>query len=124
MTPISAVTIGLGSVLASLVAGWAGALAAQDITRWYAQVSTDHSLRTATFAISPGWIGVALLAVAGSPRRYLPLRWLVCGSHDVISCLPSPRLYTSVAAGFRVTLPIIFVIVLIFILLKKLVKRQ
>lgn len=120
MTPMSAVTIGVGSVLASLVAGWAGALAAQDIAQWYEQVSANSFLRTSKLDISPGWIGVALLSVLG----YLPIGWLVCGSFDAASCLPSPRLYTSVAAGFKVTLPILFTSVLIYMLMKKLFKRQ
>lgn len=148
MTPTSAVVIGLGSVLASLVAGWTGVLAAQNIVRWYEQwerkqVSADgylisagveaapspdppeasYSGTAASFRISPSWIGIALLACVGSIKGYLPLRWLVCGTTDVITCLPSPRLYTSVIAGFKVTLPILLVSLLASVLLKKLSKR-
>lgn len=120
MTPISAVTIGFSSVLISLIAGWTAALAAQDIAQWYEQVSANSFVRTSKLDISPGWIGVALLSVLG----YLPIEWLICGSFDAASCLPSPRLYTSVAAGFKVTLPILFTSVLIYMLMKKLFKRQ
>ncbi len=125
MTPISAVTIGFSSVVISLVAGWAAALAAQDVALWYEQASADSSLNTSGFstAISPGFIGVALLAVFGD----VAIKWLACGSYRsgiVISCVPSPRLYTSVAAGFSATLPILLVSVLTYALLKRLFKRQ
>ena len=153
MTPLSAVTIGLGSVLVSLIAGWAGVLAAQNMVQWYEHWEFEHTQaeawlaeavlgtvesaatspeverpsKPALIAIAPGWIGVALLAFIGSPAGYLPLRWLVCGTADVravFTCLPSPRLYTSVSAGFKATLPIILVIVLAFLLLKKLFKQH
>jgi len=123
MTPMSAVTLGFGSVLASLIAGWTGALAAQDIARWYEQASANSFLRTSKLKISPGWIGVALLPILG----WWSMMWLVCGSFDsarYYSCLPSPRLYTSVTAGFKVALPILFISVLTYMLLKKLFKRQ
>ena len=123
MTPISAVTIGFSSVLISLVAGWAGALAAQDIVRWYEQVSANSPLRTSKLTIAAilGWIGVALLAVFGD----VAIKYLACGGYRsgvVINCVPSPRLYTSMTAGFRATLPILFVSVLTYALLKKLFK--
>jgi hypothetical protein len=125
MTPISAVTIGFSSVLISLIAGWTAALAAQDIAQWYKQISADSSLKTSEFAtaISPGFIGVALLAVFGD----VAIKWLTCGSYRsgiVINCVPSPRLYTSVAAGFSATLPILLVSVLTYALLKRLFKRR
>ena len=120
MTPISAVTIGFSSVLISLIAGWAGALATQDVVRWYEQISAESTLKTSKFAIAaiPGWIGIALLAVFGD----VAIKYLACGgyrSEVVINCVPSPRLYTSMTAGFRATL---FVSVLTYALLKKLFK--
>ena len=123
ITPISAVTIGFSSVLISLVAGWAGALAAQDVVRWYEQVSAAPSVKTSKLAISaiPGWIGVALLAFFGD----VAIKSLACGgyrSEVVINCVPSPRLYTSVTAGFKATLPILLVSILTYVLLKKLFK--
>jgi hypothetical protein len=125
MTPISAVTIGFSSVLISLIAGWTAALAAQDTAQWYEQVSADVSLKTSGFATAggPGFIGVALLAVFGD----VAIKWLTCGSYRsgiVINCVPSPRLYTSVAAGFSATLPILLVSVLTHTLLKRLLKRR
>lgn len=125
MTPGSAVTIGFNAVLLSLVAGWAAALAAQNIARWYEQVSIDSSLKTSKFApvISPGFVGVALLAVFGD----LAIKLLACGGYRsdiLINCVPSPRLYTSISAGFRVALPILLVGVLTYTLLKKLFKRR
>lgn len=135
-------TIGFASVLASLVAGWSGGLAAQNVVRWYEQASVDDEqvssalgaavspapseanrpIKIGPLAIAPGWIGVALLAFAGSLGGYSPLWWLVCGTNDVaaaFTCLPSPRLYTSVAAGFKATLPIALAIALAFVMLKK-----
>lgn len=123
MTPISAITIGFSSVLISLVAGWAAALAAQDVARWYEQVSADSSLKTSRFSVAsiPGWIGVALLAVFGD----VAIKWLACGSYRsgiAINCVPSPRLFTSVTAGFKAALPIFLVSVLTYTLLKKIFK--
>jgi len=123
MTPISAITIGFSSVLMSLVAGWAAAIAAQDVARWYEQVSAESSLKTSIFSAvtNPGWIGVALLAVFGD----VAIKWLACGgyrSEIAINCVPSPRLFTSVTAGFEATLPIFLASVLTYILLKKLFK--
>lgn len=66
---------------------------------------------------------MALLALFGD----LAIKLLACGSYRsgiLIDCVPSPRLYTSVAAGFRVALPILLVGVLTDTLLKKLLKRQ
>lgn len=122
MTPLSAVTIGLGSVLAALIAGWAGVLAAQDMVRWY----ECWWYGRANPVCRLHWLGVALLAFFGTLRSYLPLRWLVCGTADVlavVTCLPSPRLYTSVIAGFKVTLPIMLVIMLMLGLFKECFKR-
>lgn len=125
MTPLSAVTIGFNSVLISLVAGWTAALAAQDLAQWYEQVSANSSSKTSGFstAVSPGFIGIALLAVVGD----VAIKWLACGGYRsgiVIGCVPSPRLYTSVAAGFRATLPILLVSMLTYALLKRLFKRR
>lgn len=124
MTPISAVTIGFSSVLISLVAGWAGALTAQDVVRWYEQISANSPLRKTKFTIVAsvgGWIGIALLAVFGD----VAIKYLACGGYRsgvVIDCVSSPRLYTSVTAGFRATVPILLVSVLTYVLLKKLFK--
>ncbi len=152
MTPMSAMTIGFGSVLAALIAGWAGVLAAQNEVRWYERWENEQTIADGRLSgaisetvysavsleterrpksalpatVTSGWMGIALLAFAGSLGGYSPLRW-VCKTTDVVgaafTCLPSPRLYTSVAAGFKATLPIVLAIVLAFVILKKVLRR-
>lgn len=144
MTPTYAVLIGFGSVLASVIAGLAGSLAGQNISQWYEQETRDR--REATISetlhssiITPnkaeqnlevnlwsknlGWIYLALLSFLCSLGGNKLLQFLVCGNQDVRSCLPSPRLYTSVIAGFKIVLPIIFILILIVNLLKIKSKR-
>lgn len=147
MTVSSAVMIGLSSVQASLVAGWSGALAAQNISQWYERVSAKNaqtsagpeapSTITSSSARRPfrffrwsiefiglGWIGVALLAFTNSLGGTALLQRLICGSQDVGICFPSPGLYTSVTAGFKTVLPIVFVAVLIYTVLQKTLRRR
>lgn len=138
MTPSSAVFIGFSSVLASIVAGWAGGLAGQNIAQWYEQNSaasrqestarriSHHTiasnklarhLKAALSSEKFGWISVASFSlICLSPGNWL-LKLLICRdlSADVFSCLPSPRLYTSVMEGFKVTLPIVFLIMLVVV---------
>ncbi|WP_121968255.1 hypothetical protein [Leptolyngbya sp. BC1307] len=127
MTPLSAVTIGLGSVLASLIAGWAGVLAAQNMVQWYECWGFEHTraegwlagavpetvesraispeverpLKPALIAIAPGWIGVALLAFVGSPGGYLPLRWLVCRTNGRERCVYLSAISSPLYVGER-----------------------
>jgi hypothetical protein len=144
MTPSSAVLIGFSSVLISIVAGWAGGLAGQNVARWYEQKSAvdtqelasriSHSTITSNkpdrhlIAISSdeklGWISVALFSLLCPLPGNGLLKFLVCGDLDVISCLPSPRLYTSVIEGFKVTIPIVLSIMLIVLVLKSRFKRH
>ncbi|MBD1866521.1 hypothetical protein H6F95_04210 [Cyanobacteria bacterium FACHB-471] len=133
MTPSSAVFIGFNSVLASIVAGWAGGLAGQNIAQWYEQKSAVDTqelarrisrititlnkparhLAAISLAEKLGWISVALFSLLCPLLGKGLLKSLVCGDLDVISCLPSPRLYTSVIEGFKVAIPIVFSIMLI-----------
>ncbi len=142
MTPSSAVLIGFSSVLASIIAGWAGGLAGQNLAQWYAQKSVaaqhestarqtsrgvgslyklDRSLWGILSSQKIGWVSVALFSLLSFFLGNRVLRGLVCGdlAADVYSCLPSPRLYTSVIEGFKVALPITFLIVLIVVLLQR-----
>ncbi|MBE9180037.1 hypothetical protein IQ268_15815 [Oculatella sp. LEGE 06141] len=153
MTPGTAVFIGFSSVLASVVAGWTGALAGQSMAQWYDQKSAidreessarqiPHSIITsntsntsnqpnrllAAILVSKktGWISVALFSLfCPFPGNWL-LKILVCGEldPDVFSCLLSPRLYTSVVAGFKAALPIILLILLMLALLQSRYKRR
>lgn len=144
MTPSSAVLIGFNSVLASIVAGWAGGLAGQNIAQWYEQKSAvdtqelakriSHStitfnklgryLAATSLAEKLGWINVALFSLLCPVPGNGLLKFLVCGNLDVISCLPSPRLYTSVIEGFKVAIPIVFSIMLIFLVLQSRCRRR
>jgi hypothetical protein len=138
MTPSSAVLIGFSSVIASVIAGFAGWLAGKNISQWYqknqrkrrkstlkATLHDTTTLNTAEqyledslWSRNLGWIYLGLLSFLCSfPGRML-LQFIVCGNEDVRSCLPSPRLYTSVIAGFKVVIPAILVIILIFNLVK------
>ena len=137
MTPSSAVLLGFSSVLASIVAGWAGGLAGQNIAQWYEQKSAvdtqelarliSHSTITSnkivrhpatiSSAEKLGWISVALLSLLCPLPGNGLLKFLVCGSLDIIFCLPSPRLYTSAIQGFKVAVPIFFSIMLIVLAL-------
>ncbi|MBD0268731.1 MAG: hypothetical protein ICV77_10610 [Cyanobacteria bacterium Co-bin8] len=145
MTPITAVTIGFVSVLVSTVAGWAGWLASQNISQWYEQQYTGlkgsntpgktlHSVtpsRTASqklkaifSSMGSEWIYVALFSLICSFGGKWLLNYVICGNQDAFSCLPSPRLYTSVAAGLKVALPTVLVAALIAALLQsRVVKR-
>lgn len=147
ITPSSAVEIGFGSVIASIIAGWAGGLAGQNLAQWYEQksVAAHHESiirQTSSGANSlqklkrylgdilssqkAGWISVAIFSLFSFFLRNRVLRFLVCGDlvTDVYSCLPSPRLYTSVIEGFKFALPITFLIVLIVVLLQRLYTRR
>jgi hypothetical protein len=144
MTPSSAVLIGFSSVLTSIVAGWAGGLAGQNIAQWYEQQSavdtqelamrnshstiTSNKLGQHLVAISSAeklrWISVALFSLLCPLPGNGLLKSLVCGNLDVISCLPSPRLYTSVIEGFKVAIPIVLSIMLIVLVLKNRGKRH
>jgi len=145
MTPNTAVFIGFNSVLASVIAGWAGALTGKNISQWYEQKiaeSTQEStlsralpnpispnkaklrLKAISLSRDSGWIGVALLSLLSSfVGRHL-LQFLVCGTQDVYFCLSSPRLYTSVIAGFKVVLPVVFAVVLMLVVLRSRHKRR
>ncbi|MBD1875282.1 hypothetical protein H6F75_17510 [Nodosilinea sp. FACHB-131] len=147
MTPSSAVTIGFGSVIASIIAGWAGGLAGQNLAQWYEQksVAAQHesiTRQTSSGANSlqklkrylgnillsqkAGWISVAIFSLFSFFLRNRVLRFLVCGDlvTDVYACLPSPRLYTSVIEGLKVALPITFLIALMVVLLQRLYIRH
>ena len=148
MTPITAARLGFSSVLASVIAGWAGWLAGQNMTQWYEQTSggkraptvrstlarTSSSNTTplnkigqplqATLSGNLGWVSVALFALLCSFVGQQLLQRLVCGNQAVISCLPSPRLYTSVIEGFKVTLPAIFAVILIVVVLRSCYGRK
>ena len=141
MTPSSAVFIGFGSVLASAIAGWAGALAGQNIAHWYERANIKPSIaekvlstramgqaswhpKAILFSQRAGWMGVALLAVLSSVVGHPLLQFLVCGAQDIFTCLPSPRLYTSVIAGFKVTIPIIFAAMIMVAVLKRWYERH
>ncbi|MBD2108995.1 hypothetical protein [Nodosilinea sp. FACHB-13] len=147
MTPNSAVTIGFGSVIASIIAGWAGGLAGQNIAQWYEQKSlaAQHKSvirQTSSGANSlqklkrylgdilssqkAGWISIAIFSLFSFFLRNRVLRFLVCGDlvTDAYACLPSPRLYTSVIEGFKFALPITFLITLIVVLLQRLYTKR
>lgn len=146
MTPRSAVLIGFSSVIASIIAGWAGGLVGQNIAQWYEQksVATQNELitRQTPSVVNPlqkldrylgnillsqkmGWISVAIFSLFSFFPGNWVLRFLVCGNltTDVYACLPSPRLYTSVIEGFKVALPITFLIALIVVLLQRRYRR-
>lgn len=134
MTPISAVLIGFSSVLASAVAGWAGGLTGQHMAQWASRPATAQPALVAEQATSDttflnrlkryfddifsdqqaSWVMVALFALVYPRPGNSLLEFLVCGDFNanVVSCLPSPRLYTSVVAGLRVSLPILLFTVL------------
>jgi hypothetical protein len=147
MTPSSAVLIGFSSILASLIAAWAGGLTGQNIAQWYEQKSgvahtepaamrtspspnpstqVDRYLKALLLSEKSGWISVAFFSlICLFPGNWL-LRFLVCGSWnaDPFECLPSPRLYTSVIAGFKVTFPIVLLIMLVVMILQNRYKRR
>ncbi|MBD1914356.1 MULTISPECIES: hypothetical protein [Cyanophyceae] len=143
MTPSSAVLIGFGSVLASIVAGWAGGLLGQNLADWYNHrliaEQPSWAAEPATSDTTPlnkpkrylddiflgqqaDWVKVALFALLCPRLGNSLLEFLVCGdlSADVVSCLPSPRLYTSVLAGIRVSLPIFLLTVIAIALFQSL----
>ncbi len=145
MTPSSAVWIGFGSVLASVIAGLAGWLAGQNISQWYEQKTkgdgqeaivsktlhttitpnkADQHLEAILSSRNWGWICVGLLSFLCSFAGNRLLQLLVCGTQDVVYCLPSPRLYTSVIAGSKVVLPVIFAIILIVKFLESRYKKH
>lgn len=147
MTPSSAVLIGFSSVLASVISGWAGWLAGQNTTEWYEQqyarqkgeptapktpsstTTTNPSIKTQSLkttlrSMGLGWVYVSLFSLLCSFVGRRLLQHLICGTQDVISCLPSPRLYTSVAAGLKVTLPLVLVGILIGLLLQSRIIRR
>jgi hypothetical protein len=130
MTPSSAVLIGFSSVLASIVAGWAGGLTGQNLADWYSPkpsaAQPSWASEPATLSATPqnrpkrywedifsgqrsGWVKVALFALLCPRWGNSLLKFLVCGdlNPNVVLCLPSPRLYISVLAGLRVSLPIV-----------------
>ncbi|MBV5260203.1 hypothetical protein FLX56_17470 [Synechococcus moorigangaii CMS01] len=139
MTPSSAVFIGLNSVMASIVAGWAGGLTGQNIAQWYRRQSMTEVQRLVTTSIFDratnsnqqnqnfaatfltekfNWATVALFALlCPFPVRKV-LEFLVCGRLDVFYCFASPRLYTSVVGGFKVAFPIIFLVLLIVLIIQ------
>ncbi|MER3478295.1 MAG: hypothetical protein C4287_19825, partial [Leptolyngbya sp. ERB_1_2] len=56
----------------------------------------------------PFWIQAILMTILVCPFLGMPLLgFLVCGIQDQVECLPSPRLYTSIVAGFKVLIPIL-----------------
>ncbi|WP_275332123.1 hypothetical protein [Nodosilinea sp. PGN35] len=135
MTPSSAVLIGFGSVLASIVAGWAGGLLGQNLSDWYnhrpiseqpgwaaepAPLDTTPINKPKRFwddiflTQRAGWVKASLFALLCPRLGNSLLELLVCGylNADAVACLPSPRLYTSVLAGLRVSLPIFLLTVL------------
>ncbi|MBE9155252.1 hypothetical protein IQ265_00110 [Nodosilinea sp. LEGE 06152] len=141
MTPSTAVLIGFSSVLASAVAGWAGGLTGQQLAHWYGSKSVADRLDSMAphpanapaqldklrywlygcfSAQKWGWAMVALFALLSYQVGNPILKVLVCGDRnaDVISCLPSPRLYTSVAAGLRVSLPVFVCVTLVVVLVQ------
>ncbi|MBN3940267.1 MAG: hypothetical protein V7L21_12990 [Nostoc sp.] len=145
MTPSSAVWLGFGSVLASVIAGLAGWLAGQNISQWYEQKTKGDGRepivsKTLHSTITPNkadqhleailssrnwvWICVGLLSFLCSFAGNRLLQLLVCGTQDVVSCLPSPRLYTSIIAGYKVVLPVIVAIILIVKLLQSRYKKH
>ncbi|BBD63172.1 hypothetical protein NIES2109_63850 (plasmid) [Nostoc sp. HK-01] len=145
MTPSSAVLIGFSSVLASVIAGFAGWLAGKNISQWYEQKNqrkrrkstlkatlhdttplntAEQHLEDSLWSKNLGWIYLGLLSFLCSFLGQMLLQFIVCGNQDVRSCLPSPRLYTSVIAGFKVVIPAILVIILIFNLVKIIYKKH
>ncbi|MBE9112014.1 hypothetical protein IQ273_21650 [Nodosilinea sp. LEGE 07298] len=140
MTPVSAVLIGFSSVLASAIAGWAGGLTGQQLAHWYGSRSVAHrpdsidsqpandarldKLRYWLYgcfsAQKWGWATVALFALLSPRLGNSILKVLVCGdlNPNVVSCLPSPRLYTSIAAGLRVSLPVFVCATLVVVLVQ------
>lgn len=133
MTPGSAVYVGLHFVLTSLIAGWAGALAGQNISRWYKNVNrnqqeqtarntlpssirfdeTARDRRTIIWSETLGWIGIALFSLLCSFFGYDLLKQLVCSNQDVVLCFSSPRLYTSFVTGYEIILPMVLKVMLI-----------
>ncbi|HIK08172.1 MAG TPA: hypothetical protein IGS40_26390 [Trichormus sp. M33_DOE_039] len=145
MTPSSGVLIGFSSVIASVVAGFAGWLAGKNIFQWYEQKNqrerrkstlkatlhdtttlntAEQHLEDSLWSRNLGWIYLGLISFLCSFRGQMLLQFIVCGNQDVRSCLPSPRLYTSVIAGFKVVIPTILVIILILNLVKILYKKH
>lgn len=145
MTPSSAVFIGLNSVLASIVAGWAGGIAGHNIAQWYQQKSTadtqkpaDSSISHSAIgsnkfgrnlaAISPtdksSWISVALFSLLCPWPGRIFLEVLICGDLDVAYCFPSPRLYTSTAIGIKAVFPIVLLVILIASVIRSQVGRR
>lgn len=122
MTPSTAVAIGFSSVLASIIAGLAGGLLGENISQWY-QYTTKGKIHEVAFFSNPAWIYVGFLSLM-SPVGNSLLNFLVCGTRNVYSCLPSPRLYTSVIAGFKVAIPIIVLVILVVWLLRSLYKKR
>lgn len=122
MTPSTAVAIGFSSVIASILAGLAGGLLGENISQWY-QYTTKGKIHEVGFFTNPAWIYVGFLSFI-SPVGNSLLKFLVCGTQNVYSCLPSPRLYTSVIAGLKVAIPIIFVVILLVWLLQSLYKKR
>ncbi|MBD2257318.1 hypothetical protein [Pseudanabaena sp. FACHB-2040] len=139
MTPSSAVFIGFNSVLASVIAGWAGWLMGQNISKWYEQKYSEiqeeltasqtlqstitsnkagRNLAAILLSIGSGWVYLGLLSLLFHFPGYRLLKRMVCGSQDVASCLPFPRLYTSVAAGLKVTMPAVLAVILIVLILQ------
>jgi hypothetical protein len=141
MTPNSAVFIGFSSVLASVIAGGAGSLVGHHLAQWYKQASTVNLPESTTDQTNPpqaapntlktwiatvflseklGWISLALLALFGPVPGYWLLKFLVCGdvNANAYDCLPSPRLYTSVPAGFKALFPIVLLWILAIVLLQ------
>src|SRR6476646_417765 len=109
MTPSSAVFIGFSSVLASAIAGCAGALGGQDISQCYEQKSAEgkgeltarktsrntiisnkanRHLETILSSIDVGWMYLALLSFLCSLLGNRLLQYLICGTQDVVFCLP------------------------------------
>ncbi|MGG6295524.1 hypothetical protein ACQ4M4_14115 [Leptolyngbya sp. AN02str] len=129
MTPTYAVLIGFHSVLASVIAGCAGALIGKNLAHCYEQADSQQSRSgtSARISVHPfhphsasiwatqkyEWMGLTLLTLLCSFWGYGLLQFAVCGYRDVYVCLPSPRLFTSVVAGFRVVLPIAVALVVI-----------
>lgn len=141
MTPSSAVLIGFGSVLASAIAALAGWLAGENISQWYERktkayrreatiTNTQHStinpnqadqnLEAALVFSNWAWVSLGILSLLSLFAGTRLLQFLVCGTQNIVSCLPSSRLYTSVIAGFKVVLPVLVVVILLVEVLRSL----